>query len=106
HAYQACMNMGTLTGAPKIKAMTLIAGYENENRGSYGGAIGYFKGNGDFDSCIVIRAAYIEDNIATIQVGAGVVLDSDPQSEADETRNKAQAVINAIMQSHQTQEIS
>ncbi|WP_032114996.1 anthranilate synthase component 1 [Candidatus Arsenophonus nilaparvatae] len=106
HAYQACMNMGTLTGAPKIKAMTLIAGYENENRGSYGGAIGYFKGSGDFDSCIVIRAAYIEDNIATIQVGAGVVLDSDPQSEADETRNKAQAVINAIMQSQQTQEIS
>ncbi|HGJ5891526.1 MAG TPA: anthranilate synthase component 1 [Arsenophonus apicola] len=105
HAYQACMNMGTLTGAPKIKAMTLIANYEKENRGSYGGAIGYFKGNGDFDSCIVIRAAYIEDNIASVQVGAGVVLDSDPQSETDETRNKAQAVINAIMQSHQSLEV-
>ncbi|WGL94286.1 anthranilate synthase component 1 [Arsenophonus nasoniae] len=105
HAYQACMNMGTLTGAPKIKAMTLIADYEKENRGSYGGSIGYFKGNGDFDTCIVIRAAYIEDGIATVQVGAGVVLDSDPQSETDETRNKAQAVINAIMQSHQTLEV-
>lgn len=106
HAYQARMNMGTVTGVPKIKAMTLIAGYKNENQGSYGAAIGYVKGSGDFNSCIVIRAAYIEDNITTIQVGAGVVLDSDLQSEAEETRNKAQVVINAIMQSHQTREIS
>ena len=69
-------------------------------RGSYGGAIGYFTGAGDFDTCIVIRSAYVENNIATIQVGAGIVLDSDPQMEAEETRNKSQAVINAILQAH------
>lgn len=100
HAYQACMNMGTLSGAPKVSAMQLIARYEKTKRGSYGGAIGYFTGAGDFDTCIVIRSAYVENNIATIQVGAGIVLDSDPQMEAEETRNKSQAVINAILQAH------
>ncbi|QAV24529.1 anthranilate synthase component 1 [Proteus hauseri] len=100
HAYQACMNMGTLSGAPKVSAMQLIARYENTKRGSYGGAIGYFTGAGDFDTCIVIRSAYVENNIATIQVGAGIVLDSDPKMEAEETRNKSQAVINAILQAH------
>ncbi|SPY98464.1 anthranilate synthase component I [Proteus mirabilis] len=100
HAYQACMNMGTLSGAPKVSAMQLIAQYEKTKRGSYGGAIGYFTGNGDFDTCIVIRSAYVEKDIATIQVGAGIVLDSDPKMEAEETRNKSQAVINAILQAH------
>ncbi|MEQ4923506.1 anthranilate synthase component 1 [Proteus hauseri] len=100
HAYQACMNMGTLSGAPKVSAMQLIAHYEKTKRGSYGGAIGYFTGAGDFDTCIVIRSAYVENNIATIQVGAGIVLDSDPKMEAEETRNKSQAVINAILQAH------
>lgn len=107
HAYQACMNMGTLSGAPKVSAMQLIARYEKKKRGSYGGAIGYFTGAGDFDTCIVIRSAYVENQIATIQVGAGIVLDSDPKMEAEETRNKSQAVINAILQAHestQTQE--
>ncbi|CDG17914.1 anthranilate synthase component 1 [Xenorhabdus doucetiae] len=100
HAYQACMNMGTLTGAPKVRAMQLIAEYEGERRGSYGGAVGYFSGKGDFDTCIVIRSAYVENGQATVQVGAGVVLDSVPQSEVDETYNKARAVIRAIAQSH------
>lgn len=100
HAYQACMNMGTLSGAPKVSAMQLIARYEKTQRGSYGGAIGYFTGAGDFDTCIVIRSAYVENNLATVQVGAGVVLDSCPQMEAEETRNKSQAVINAILQAH------
>jgi anthranilate synthase component 1 len=101
HAYQACMNMGTLVGAPKIKAASLIREVENKRRGSYGGAIGYLNGNGDMDTCIVIRSAFVRDNIAYIQAGAGVVFDSDPQSEADETRAKAQAVINAIKDSSQ-----
>ena len=100
HAYQATMNMGTLTGAPKIRAMQLIAETEKCKRGSYGGAIGYFTANGDLDTCIVIRSAYVEDGIATVQAGGGVVLDSEPQSESDESRNKARAVVRAIMAAH------
>ena len=96
HAYQACMNMGTLSGAPKVRATELIRQFEGERRGSYGGAVGYLNGDGDMDTCIVIRSAFVQDNIAHIQAGAGVVYDSDPQAEADETRQKAQAVIRAI----------
>jgi len=96
HAYQACMNMGTLVGAPKIKASTLIRDVEQQRRGSYGGAVGYINSRGDMDTCIVIRAAFVQHGMATIQAGAGVVFDSDPQAEADETRAKAQAVISAI----------
>ncbi|PMH46617.1 anthranilate synthase component I [Vibrio sp. 10N.286.49.B3] len=100
HAYQACMNMGTLTGAPKIRAMQLIRDVEKTRRGSYGGAVGYLTGEGDLDTCIVIRSAYVENGIAQVQAGAGVVFDSDPQAEADETRGKAQAVIAAIQAAH------
>lgn len=96
HAYQACMNMGTLVGAPKIKAAQLIRQVEKQRRGSYGGAVGYLNGNGDMDSCIVIRSAFVQHNMAHIQAGAGVVYDSDPQGEADETVSKAQAVIRAV----------
>jgi anthranilate synthase component 1 len=106
HAYQACMNMGTLTGAPKIRAMQLIRSVEQERRGSYGGAVGYMTGEGDLDTCIVIRSAYIENGMASVQAGAGVVYDSDPQAEADETRGKAQAVIAAIQMAHQAPEHS
>lgn len=100
HAYQATMNMGTLTGAPKVRAMQLISESEKTKRGSYGGAIGYLTANGDLDTCIVIRSAYVENGIATVQAGGGVVLDSNPQSESDETRNKARAVIRAIAKAH------
>ncbi|PSN08274.1 anthranilate synthase component 1 [Siccibacter turicensis] len=105
HAYRACMNMGTLSGAPKVRAMQLIADAEGTRRGSYGGAVGYFTAHGDLDTCIVIRSAWVEDGIATVQAGAGVVLDSVPQSEADETRNKARAVLRAIATAHHAQEI-
>ena len=105
HAYRACMNMGTLSGAPKVRAMQLIAAAEGTRRGSYGGAVGYFTAHGDLDTCIVIRSAYVEDGIATVQAGAGIVLDSVPQSEADETRNKARAVLRAIATAHHAQEI-
>nr|WP_284676577.1 anthranilate synthase component 1 [Vibrio sinus] len=101
HAYQASMNMGTLTGAPKIRAMQLIRDTEKARRGSYGGAVGYLTGEGSLDTCIVIRSAYVENGIAQVQAGAGVVFDSDPQAEADETRGKAQAVISAIKTAHQ-----
>ena len=104
HAYRACMNMGTLSGAPKVRAMQLIAEAEGSRRGSYGGAVGYFTAHGDLDTCIVIRSAWVEDGIATVQAGAGVVLDSVPQSEADETRNKARAVLRAIATAHHAQE--
>ncbi|QCI23535.1 anthranilate synthase component 1 [Buchnera aphidicola] len=100
HAYQACMNMGTLSGAPKIRAMELISYVEKEKRGSYGGSIGYFTASGALDTCIVIRSAYVENNIAIVQAGAGIVIDSIPQSEADESKNKAKAVLQAISESH------
>lgn len=100
HAYQASMNMGTLTGAPKIRAMQLISEVEKQTRGGYGGAVGYFNGYGDLDSCIVIRSAYVEDQVAEVQAGAGIVLDSIPIAEADETTTKAQAVISAIKNVH------
>ncbi|WP_417345619.1 anthranilate synthase component 1 [Ferrimonas sp.] len=96
HAYQACMNMGTLTGAPKVRAAQLLREAEGERRGSYGGAVGYLNGRGDMDTCIVIRSALVNGGTAYVQAGAGVVYDSDPQSEADETRNKAMAVIRAM----------
>ncbi|NDL62422.1 anthranilate synthase component 1 [Acerihabitans arboris] len=105
HAYRACMNMGTLSGAPKVRAMQLIAEAEGARRGSYGGAIGYFTGSGLLDTCIVIRSAYVEDGIATVQAGAGVVLDSVPQAEADESRNKARAVLRAIATAHHAREV-
>lgn len=95
-AYRACMNMGTLTGAPKLRAMELLRGVEKRRRGSYGGAVGYIRGNGDMDNCIVIRSAFVQDGAAAVQAGAGVVRDSNPQSEADETLHKAYAVLNAI----------
>jgi len=96
HAYQACMNMGTLSGAPKVKATSLIRTVEGKRRGSYGGAVGYLTGEGEMDTCIVIRSAFVKNSRAQVQAGAGVVFDSDPQSEANETKQKAQAVINAI----------
>lgn len=102
HAYQACMNMGTLVGAPKIRASNLVRQVEKKRRGSYGGAVGYINGRGDMDTCIVIRSAFVKNGIAQAQAGAGVVFDSIPQAEADETRSKAAAVLNAIALAHGT----
>ncbi|MFT5757397.1 MAG: anthranilate synthase component 1 [Alteromonadaceae bacterium] len=106
HAYQACMNMGTLSGAPKVKATELIRQIEGKRRGSYGGAVGYITGAGEMDTCIVIRSAFVKDGIAQIQAGAGVVFDSDPQSETNETRQKAQAVISAIITAAKVQAVT
>lgn len=101
HAYQACMNMGTLVGAPKVSAAKLIREVEKQRRGSYGGAVGYLNSQGDMDTCIVIRSAFVKQGTAYVQAGAGVVYDSDPVSEANETRSKAQAVLRAIVDAHQ-----
>ncbi|WIM67664.1 anthranilate synthase component 1 [Corynebacterium breve] len=95
-AYRACMNMGTLTGAPKLRATALLRGVEKHRRGSYGGAVGYLRGNGDMDNCIIIRSAFVANGVAAVQAGAGVVRDSNPQSEADETLHKAYAVLHAL----------
>jgi len=103
HAYQSCMNMGTLSGAPKVKATELIRKIEGKRRGSYGGAVGYLTGKGEMDTCIVIRSAFVHNGVAQVQAGAGVVYDSNPQSEADETKQKAQAVINAIKLAENTE---
>ncbi len=96
HAYIATMNMGTLTGAPKIKAMELIRKYEKEKREFYGGAVCYLTPYGEFDSCIVIRAITIKNNVAHVRAGAGIVYDSEPMKEAEETRKKANACLAAL----------
>jgi anthranilate synthase component 1 len=96
HAYAASLNMGTLVGAPKIRAAELLREHEPSKRGPYGGAVGYLTHGGELDTAIVIRSALVRDDVAHVRAGAGVVLDSDPASEAAETRRKAQAVLEAI----------
>lgn len=96
HAYTATMNMGTLTGAPKVEAMKLLRLYEKTKRGFYGGAVGYITPGGDFDSAIAIRAIRIKGGKAYVRAGAGIVYDSDPESEFMETERKAYACLKAI----------
>ena len=96
HAYVASLNMGTLVGAPKIRAAELLRRHERDKRGPYGGAVGYLAHDGSLDTAIVIRSALVKDGIARVRAGAGVVLDSDPASEARETRRKAEAVLRAL----------
>jgi anthranilate synthase component 1 len=88
-AYLATMNMGTLTGAPKIEAMKIIRQLEKTKRGYYGGAVMYLTVDGQFDSCITIRSLQIKDHKAYIRVGAGIVHDSVPKTEFEETEHKA-----------------
>ncbi len=87
---------GTLSGAPKIRAMEIIDELENKRRGIYGGAIGYFGFNKNMDMCIAIRTMVIKDDTIHIQAGAGIVADSDPEKEYEETINKAKALVTAI----------
>ncbi len=96
HAYLATMNMGTLTGAPKVEAMRLLRTAEATARGFYGGAVGHWLLNGDFDTAIVIRALQCTADTAIARAGAGVVYDSDPAREADETAAKARAPLMAL----------
>lgn len=95
-ALKSVFPAGTLTGAPKISAMHIIDHLEASRRGIYGGTICTIDNSGNLDSCIAIRTAFIKDGMASVRAGAGIVLDSDPQQEADETRVKAKGVINAI----------
>jgi anthranilate synthase component 1 len=96
NAYLATMNMGTLTGAPKIEAMKIIRQLEKNKRGYYGGAIMYLTVDGQFDSCITIRSIQIKDHTAYIRAGAGIVHDSVPKTEFEETAHKAQSCLRAI----------
>jgi anthranilate synthase component 1 len=96
HALQACLNVGTLSGAPKLKATQLLRLEERTRRGPYGGAVGWINGEGSMDTGVVIRSALVRDGTAYVRAGAGVVHDSDPMLEADETRRKASAILSAI----------
>jgi anthranilate synthase component 1 len=93
---RATFPAGTVSGAPKIRAMEIIDELEPTRRGTYAGAIGYFSYSGDMDTCITIRTILIQGNTAYVQAGGGVVADSDPAKEYQETQNKAMAMIKAL----------
>ncbi|PWB78375.1 MAG: anthranilate synthase component I [Candidatus Methylomirabilota bacterium] len=93
---RACFPAGTVSGAPKIRAMEIIEELEPARRGPYAGAVGYFGFSGNMDTCITIRTVIIADGIAHVQAGAGIVADSDPEREYEETMNKAKGMIKAI----------
>ena len=95
-ALASCFPAGTLSGAPKIRAMEIIEELEPVRRGPYGGAIGYLSFNGNLDACITIRTMVIKEGTAYIQAGAGIVADSDPEQEYEESLRKAEALLQAI----------
>jgi len=93
---RATFPAGTVSGAPKIRAMQIISELEQVQRGPYAGAVGYFSFTGNVDSCITLRTALLKDGVAYVQAGGGIVADSDPKYEFTETVNKAKAMIKAI----------
>ena len=95
-ALAACFPAGTVSGAPKVRAMEIIAELENQRRGVYAGAVGYLDFAGNLDFCITIRTVVIENGRAYVQAGAGIVADSNPAAEYEETRDKAKAVMAAL----------
>ena len=94
-ALMAGFPAGTVSGAPKIRAMQIIDELEEDSRGIYAGGIGYISTDGDMDTCIVLRTGIIIKDKLYVQAGGGIVYDSDPQLEYAETVNKAKAVLNA-----------
>ncbi|MBL7170719.1 MAG: anthranilate synthase component I [Candidatus Omnitrophica bacterium] len=101
-ALVACFPAGTVSGAPKIRAMEIIEELEPTRRGPYAGAVGYFSFTGNLDTCITIRTIVMKDNQAYIQAGAGIVADSDPAFEYEETKNKARAMMEAVKMANGT----
>jgi anthranilate synthase component 1 len=93
---EACFPAGTVTGAPKIRAMQIIEELEPARRGPYAGAVGYVSYSGNLDSCITIRTIVCQGDRASVQAGAGIVADSDPKSEWLETMSKARGLILAL----------
>ncbi len=100
-ALRACFPMGTVTGAPKIRAMEIIAELEPEQRGAYGGAVGYFGFSGNMDTCLTIRTIVLKDQIAYVQAAAGLVADSVPGNEYEETINKVKGTMRALDEAEQ-----
>jgi len=101
-ALVACFPAGTVSGAPKIRAMEIIEELEPTRRGPYAGAVGYFSFTGNLDTCITIRTIVMKDDQAYIQAGAGIVADSDPAFEYEETKNKARAMMEAVKMANGT----
>jgi anthranilate synthase component 1 len=95
-ALMASLPAGTVSGAPKVRAMEIIDELEPHRRGPYAGAVGYIDYSDNMDTCIALRTIVIKDNIAYLQAGAGIVSDSDPVSEYEETLNKARGLLHAI----------
>jgi len=95
-ALAACFPAGTVSGAPKVRAVQIIRELEPDDRGIYAGAVGYFDYSGNMDTCIAIRTLVLKNGTATIQAGAGIVADSVPALEYEETVNKAKALLRAI----------
>jgi anthranilate synthase component 1 len=95
-ALAACFPAGTVSGAPKVRAIEIIKKLEPTSRGVYAGAVGYFDYSGNMDTCIAIRTLVLEDGEVKIQAGAGIVADSVPSSEFEETVNKAAALMRAV----------
>jgi anthranilate synthase component 1 len=93
---RACFPAGTVSGAPKVRAMQIISELERYRRGAYAGAVGYFLPGEVFDTCIAIRTILLKDGVAYLQAGAGIVADSDPQAEQQECLNKLAALETAI----------
>lgn len=95
-ALRSCFPAGTVSGAPKIRAMEIIAEIEGEKRGAYGGAVGYFSFSGNMDTALILRTGIYKDGVMYVQAGGGVVADSVPEDEYQETRHKAGALLRAI----------
>ena len=104
-AIDSILPAGTLSGAPKIRACQLINDLENNKRGIYGGAIGYLDFTGNMDTCIAIRIAYKKNGKVFVRSGAGIVADSIPENEYRECRNKAAAVVQALRQAQEEQDL-
>ena len=94
--FAASFPAGTVSGAPKVRAMEIIDELENLKRGPYAGAIGYFSFSGEMDTCITIRTIVLSKGKASVQAGAGIVYDSDPAEEYRETQNKAKGMLKAV----------
>jgi anthranilate synthase component 1 len=94
--FRASHPAGTVSGAPKVRAMQIIDELETTRRGSYAGAVGFVSHAGDLDTCIALRTIYIKNGTAYVQAGGGVVYDSDPTKEYEESRNKAKAALSAL----------
>jgi anthranilate synthase component 1 len=94
---------GTVTGAPKIRAMEIINEVEKHRRGIYAGGVGYFGAGGDMDTCIALRTGIVKDGVLTVQAGGGVVLDSEPEAELQETMHKSRALFRAAAEARRYQ---